>query len=89
MADPLHFGTWGGLATKLVWFAFGAFLTALSVSGLAIYSLRLLRAERRPAGWRAVVSRAWIGMGFWRWPALGLVITAFALLPSVFAVGGD
>lgn len=89
MADPLHFGTWGGLATKLVWFVFGAFLTALSLSGLAIYSLRLLRAERRPPGWRAVLGRAWIGMGLWRWPALGLVITAFVLLPSVFAVGGD
>lgn len=89
MADPLHFGTWGGLPTKIVWFLFGALLTGLSVSGVAIYSLRLLRAERRPGGLRAVLARAWVGMGWWRWPALGLVLTAFALLPQVFQMGGD
>ena len=88
-ADPLHFGTWGGLPTKIIWFVFGALLTSLSVSGIAIYSLRLLKAERAPGGFREVAIRAWIGMGWWRWPALGLVITAFVMLPSVFAVGGD
>lgn len=88
-ADPLHFGTWGGLPTKIVWFVFGALLTSLSVSGVAIYGLRLLKAERRPARSGDVVARVWIGMGWWRWPAIGLVITAFVLLPQVFSVGGD
>ncbi|MFZ5720544.1 MAG: PepSY-associated TM helix domain-containing protein [Pseudomonadota bacterium] len=89
MADPLHFGTWGGLPTKIAWFAFGLLLTGLSVSGVAIYSLRLLRAERRPQTWRASLALAWSGMGRWRWLALALVITAFVLLPGVFDVGGD
>lgn len=89
MADPLHFGTWGGLPTKIAWFAFGLMLTGLSVSGVAIYSLRLLRAERRPQTWRAALARAWIGMGLWRWPALGLVGLAFVMLPKVFGAGGD
>lgn len=89
MADPLHFGTWGGLPTKIVWFACGALLTGLSVSGVAIYGLRLLRADKRPGGVRDVLVRAWIGMGWWRWPALALVITSFVLLPSVFGVAGD
>lgn len=89
MADPLHFGAWGGLPTKVVWFAFGALLTGLSLSGVAVYSLRLLRAERRPASLAATFTRAWVGMGWWRWPALALVVVSFLLLPSVFSVGGD
>jgi uncharacterized iron-regulated membrane protein len=43
MADPLHFGTWGGLPTKLAWFVFGALLTALSGSGVYLYGLRVVR----------------------------------------------
>lgn len=88
-ADPLHFGTWGGLPTKIVWFAFGAALTGLSVSGVAIYSLRLLRAARQPHGTRAVLYQAWVGMGWWRWVALALILAAFVQLPTVFVVGGD
>ena len=41
MADPLHFGTWGGLVTRFVWFAFGLVLSALSVTGVVIYGLRV------------------------------------------------
>lgn len=83
-ADPLHFGTWGGLATKLIWFIFGLALTGLSVSGVAIYALRLMRAERRPAGWGPALAVSWRGMGVWRWPAVILVVIGFLLIPAVF-----
>lgn len=43
MADPLHFGTFGGLATRIVWFVFGMVLTGLSVTGIYIYGLRIFR----------------------------------------------
>lgn len=84
MADPLHFGTFGGYWTKIPWFLFGALLTALSVSGVALYSLRLFKAERRPAAAGPAFARAWRGMGAWRWPATALVLTGFALLPRLF-----
>ena len=84
MADPLHFGTFAGYWTKIPWFLFGVLLTALSVSGAALYSLRLLKVERNAASTGNVLSKAWRGMNHWRWPALLLVVAGFALLPSVF-----
>ncbi len=49
MADPLHFGTFAGLVSKLVYFVFGMILSGLSLSGVYIYSARLRRraAPRR------------------------------------------
>ena len=81
-ADPLHFGTFAGYWSKIPWFLFGALLTALSISGTALYSLRLLKTERAQGAARPVLVRAWKGMGWWRWPALGLVLTGFALLST-------
>jgi uncharacterized iron-regulated membrane protein len=75
MADPLHFGTWGGLSTKLLWFCFGLMLTGLSVTGIVVSSLRLHREagignhDSAPA-----VSRIWLqGMGPWAYPALAIL----------------
>lgn len=81
MADPLHFGTFAGYWTKVPWFLFGLMLTGLSVSGIAIYSLRV---GRTIPGSRAM-GTAWRGMGRWRWLAVALVITGLALLPALIA----
>jgi uncharacterized iron-regulated membrane protein len=83
MADPLHFGTWGGLATKLVWFVFGLLLTGLAVTGAMIYSLRLARGPDAPE--RASL-RLWRGMGAWRYAATAGVVVALALAP--FSMSG-
>lgn len=82
-ADPLHFGTFGGYWSKTVWFLFGAGLTALSATGVAIYALRLAKAAREDATWRRGIARAWRAMGPARWLALGLVLLPFVLAPIV------
>ncbi len=44
LADPLHFGTFGGLVTKLIWFLFGALMTSLSFTGVWLTWKRLKTA---------------------------------------------
>ena len=45
IADPLHFGTIGGIWTKLLWFVFGLILSGMSVSGFIMWYLRLAKAR--------------------------------------------
>jgi uncharacterized iron-regulated membrane protein len=84
MADPLHFGTFGGYWTKIPWFLFGLLMTALSVSGVAIYALRIGHDVREKIDWKANAPAIWRGMGWWKWPALAAVFTGFVLLPELF-----
>jgi len=82
MADPLHFGTLGGLSTKILWFVFGVLLTALAVTGAIIYTLRLAK-EGRTAQRKLKV--AWAGMGAWAYICTALVLLALALTPGAIA----
>ncbi|MEM7781355.1 MAG: PepSY-associated TM helix domain-containing protein [Pseudomonadota bacterium] len=45
MADPLHFGNFAGLTSKLIWFVFGVFMTGLSFTGVWL-TWKRLRSKR-------------------------------------------
>jgi uncharacterized iron-regulated membrane protein len=81
-ADPLHFGTFGGLLTKLIWFVFGLLMTLMSLSGAAVYTLRISRGTTGEGS--GTLARLWRGMGIWRWVSVaGLLVTAVLLPPFV------
>lgn len=90
-ADPLHFGTFGGLTTRILWFVFGLGLTALSATGVYLYGLRATGSTRRrkaasakntkpvrPEPWR----KAWRAMDRWQWLWLALLLLCLALIPQ-------
>lgn len=84
MADPLHFGYFGGYWTKIPWFLFGLAMTGLSVSGAAIYSLRIARERERPVRVARAFSGMWNGMGRWRWLSVFLLAVGAVMLVELF-----
>lgn len=83
MADPLHFGDFGGYWTKLPWFLFGLLMTALSLSGAAIYSLRIARERGGEARIAHAFTGMWRDLPRWRWVSAALILVGFALLPAL------
>lgn len=77
-ADPLHFGNFGGLASKLIWVVFGLLLTAMAGSGAYIYAKRTKLAVA-----------SGIGLGFldyldaWKYPSVA-AITLVPILSFLF-----
>ncbi len=46
IADPLHYGTIGGIWTKAIWFLFGLLLSGMSITGFMIWGSRTVKATR-------------------------------------------
>lgn len=47
MADPLHFGTFGGFWTKMLYLVFGVILSGMSLSGVYTFSKRIRHADEK------------------------------------------
>ena len=67
-ADPLHFGTFGGLVTRLIWVVFGLLLTGMAGSGAYIYAKRTKLAVQS-----GVKFGSFDYLGTWKWPSITLV----------------
>jgi len=70
IADPLHFGTWGGITTQIIWFVVGLGLSAGSLTGTLIWFRRTRRTKRGPA----TLDRTLYGAGL----GLTLIIVLFS-----------
>lgn len=68
IADPLHFGSWGGLATKIIWFILGAGITSLVGSGIWITLKR--KAVKRKKNNKKVMG-AW---GYVNWSIFAVML---------------
>lgn len=43
IANPLHYGSIGGLWTKVIWFIFGLILTSMSITGFLMWGSRVIK----------------------------------------------
>lgn len=71
IADPLHFGNWGGLLTKVIWFFAG-----LSISGLILTGIWI--ALKRQA--KKVQNLSAETLGIWKYINWGIAITVFGFM---------
>lgn len=95
-ADPLHFGDFGGLASKLVWFALGLLLSLLMPTGAYLWTRRAhqiaVSTEKRLQQASGVLSGAecdrLLKVATSRQIALGMVSTTAILLLAGYATYG-
>lgn len=81
MITPLHYGTYGGVALKVVYAALGAGLTVIVASGGNIWLARQ-REQGRPRPW---LEHLWVAL-IWGQPAVLAIIAAILILAPVPAV---
>ena len=53
-ADPLHYGTWGGLLSRIIWLCSGVLTVLLTISALKVTSWRLATRPDRPSHFGAL-----------------------------------
>ena len=57
-ADPIHFGTFAGMPSKVIYFIFGVLLSGLSLTGIYIFGMRV---TKKPKSQTANANYYWQG----------------------------
>ncbi len=77
LMEVLHFGTWGGTFSKVIWFLLGLTAFGVACSGALIFAAKLTPNATN----FGPVRRIWRGMGLLRWAylvlLLGILIVAY------------
>ena len=71
IADPLHFGYWGGLATKIIWFLGGLGISGLVATGLWISMKRKIKNVKKANAQK---------IGWWKYPNLTFVLAVLGCM---------
>lgn len=84
-ADPIHFGVFGGIYTKILYFLFGVILSALAISGTYLYGLRHVKLHRNEL---KLVTKSWQaaykGMSFGKWLSSLLILISMSITSILF-----
>ncbi|WP_420587394.1 PepSY-associated TM helix domain-containing protein [Ruegeria sp.] len=83
LIDKLHFGTWGGLFSKLLWLGFGLAGFGVALSGMMTFAARQSGPLSGDAG---VMRQVWSGLGLFRWVYALLALGIFAAASYHYAL---
>lgn len=85
-ADPLHFGTFAGLPSKLLYFVFGIAMSTLAISGTYIYGMRVARIGKHD---EKPLKRTWQsasdGMRWGKWFSVSGILICGVLTVLLFS----
>lgn len=70
LAVMVHYGTWGGVVSLILWTGFGIGSAALLLTGARVYALRLRGGPDDAAASRSLLGAVWSGLGVFRWAYL-------------------
>ncbi|KHD89662.1 MAG: membrane protein [Bdellovibrio sp. ArHS] len=83
LSEPLHFGNYGGLILKIVWFLLSVISLFLPVTGLYIWLDRRRKRSEPDKGVRTISLRIWKGSNFQRRYLVPTVIAVFSVVAVV------
>ena len=85
VAHALHFGTWGGLTSRILWAVLGLASSYLILAGIRIYLARTAPGDGADvvvSGWRRYLS----GLGKTKWLYLATVLIVIAIFVKEYVI---